>query len=162
MNHPMERPDDHDHEHMSGHALMATCPPLSHIMQKPGEPYPHQLPDLPKFDLMRLLAASASLPGIEDGEVTPVKAWMTILESERAPMMTARDFEMVKAELMGKVRCYGSVLSILLPCILLIVCSFGAVLEEFEIHDALSNVSAGQDAVPTMSGLTSPAQQVMV
>ena len=109
INHPMERPDDREHEHMSGHALMATCPPLSHIMDKPGEPYPYKMPDLPKPDLLKLLNASSKLPGIEGGELTPIRAWLSILSNARVSSMTVRDFEMVTADLMGKVRCYGSV-----------------------------------------------------
>lgn len=106
--HPMERADDMEFEHMSGHALMATCPPYSHVMGKPGDPYPHQMPDLPKIDLMKLLEASSRLP-TSDSEVTPVRAWMMILQNERRHLMTKRDFEMVQADLLTKVRCYGYV-----------------------------------------------------
>lgn len=120
--HPMERPDDVEYEHMSGHALMASCPPASHIMHSPGEPYGHKMPDMKTPDLMKLLDLSAQLP--LEGELTPVMAWMMLLRNSRVAEMTAQDFELVKTDLAGKVRCYG----------------FGAVLEEFEVRDALSNL----------------------
>ena len=101
----MERADDLDHEHMCGHALMASCPPASHIMQKPEEPYPHQMPDLKTPDLMRLLDLSSKLP--LEGEITPVMAWMAVVRNSRVHEMDGHDFELVKADLAGKVRCYG-------------------------------------------------------
>jgi hypothetical protein len=79
FNHPLERPDDLDHEHMCGHALMASCPPASHIIHKPEEPYPHQMPDLKAPDLMKLLDLSSKLP--LEGEITPVMAWMAVLKN---------------------------------------------------------------------------------
>ncbi|KAI4723177.1 hypothetical protein E4T48_00429 [Aureobasidium sp. EXF-10727] len=137
FHHPMERPDDTEYDHMCGHALMATCPPASHIMNKPGDPYGHRMPDLKAPDLMKLLDLSAQLP--LEGELTPVMAWMLLLQNSRVSEMTAQDFELVKADLAGKVRCYG----------------FGAVLEEFEVRDALSNLfiakenmTVGQVAMP--------------
>lgn len=107
FHHPMENQDDMEYDHMSGHALMATCPPHSHIMDKPGEAYPHQMPDVPKPDLMKLLSLSSRLPGMEGGEVTPVMAWVAILKSARLRELTKRDFEMLKTDLLSKVRCYG-------------------------------------------------------
>ncbi|TIA51942.1 hypothetical protein D6C79_02269 [Aureobasidium pullulans] len=137
FHHPMERPDDTEYDHMCGHALMATCPPPSHIMNNPGDPYGHRMPDLKAPDLMKLLDLSAQLP--LEGELTPVMAWLLLLQNSRVSEMTAQDFELVKADLAGKVRCYG----------------FGAVLEEFEVRDALSNLfiakenmSVGQVPMP--------------
>lgn len=105
--HPMERPDDMEYEHMSGHALMASCPPMSHVMDKPGEPYPHQMPDLQKSALLKLLHTSARLPGMEGGEITPVVAWMQIMRDPRVHFMSAQDLELITADLLNKVRCYG-------------------------------------------------------
>lgn len=107
FHHPMERADDMESEHMCGHALMASCPPMSHVIEKPGEPYPHKMPDLNKPDLLRLLEASTKLPGMDGGELTPVMAWMRILKDERARQMSAKDFALVKTDLLSKVRCYG-------------------------------------------------------
>ncbi|KAL1302528.1 hypothetical protein AAFC00_002914 [Neodothiora populina] len=140
FNHPMERSDDGAHEHMCGHALMASCPPASHIMNSPDEPYPHKMPDLKTPDLMRLLDLSSKLP--LEGEITPVMAWMMILQSKRVFEMTAQDFELVKVDLAGKVRCYG----------------FGAVLEEFEVRDALSSLFAAKEGFSM--GQMAPVQAV--
>lgn len=54
---------------------------------------------------MKLLDLSAQLP--LEGELTPVMAWMLLLQDSRVSQMTAHDFELVKADLAGKVRCYG-------------------------------------------------------
>lgn len=107
FNHPLERADDGEYDHLCGHALMASCPPASHIMQKPEEPYPHKMPDLNTPDLVKLLDLSSRLP--LEGEITPVMAWMILLQSSRAHEMDAQDFEIVKLDLAGKVRCYGYV-----------------------------------------------------
>jgi hypothetical protein len=112
--HPMERPDDTEYEHMSGHALMASCPPASHIMHKPGEAYGHRMPDMKTPDLIKLLDLSAQLP--LEGELTPVMAWMMLLRNSRVGEMTAHDFELVKADLAGKVRCYGYVMHYICVC----------------------------------------------
>ncbi|KAF2084017.1 hypothetical protein K490DRAFT_76129 [Saccharata proteae CBS 121410] len=111
---------------VSGHALMATCPPHSHIVNNPEDKYPHQMPDLQSGDLMKLLDLSNRLP--LDGEITPVMAWAMVLRDERVGELGKGDFERVKGDLLAKVRCYG----------------FGAVLEEFEVSDALSSVFAAK------------------
>ncbi|GAB7342651.1 hypothetical protein MBLNU457_g0809t1 [Dothideomycetes sp. NU457] len=162
----MERPDDMEYDHMSGHALMATCPPMSHIMDKPGEPYPHQMPDMSKSALMKLLESSAQLPGIEGGEVTPVRAWWMIIHDERVFGFNKRDFELLKLDLLAKVRCYGYVFphEPFIPSIrknvLIVSRSFGAVLEEFEVADAIANVVASKESVPAVAGVMH-AQAIM-
>ncbi|PNS17104.1 hypothetical protein CAC42_3839 [Sphaceloma murrayae] len=139
FHHPMERADDIEHEHMSGHALMASCPPFSHVMEKPGEPYPHQMPTgISKPDLRRLLELSARLP-VDGGELTPVMAWAMILRDERIAQLTAQEIVAVQNDLLTKVRCYG----------------FGAVLEEFEVNDALSAVFAAREAMANMKNTMS-------
>ncbi|KAF2857860.1 hypothetical protein K470DRAFT_222524, partial [Piedraia hortae CBS 480.64] len=127
FHHPMENADDSQHEHMSGHALMATAPPHSHIMSQPAEHYPYQMPqDVGKDSLAKLLDLSNRLPFAHYSEITPVMAWTLILQNERLAELTPSDIEVVKKELETKVRCYG----------------FGAVLEEFEVRDALDLVFA--------------------
>ncbi|KAL9945320.1 hypothetical protein ACHAQF_005491 [Verticillium nonalfalfae] len=116
-----------------GHALMASCPP---------EPFPELTPDIPfgyahvngdlnsgqrtwelsKADLGTLLALSKRLN--LDGEITPVMAWGMVMAHSSFYEMKAEDFAKLTEELGTKIRCYG----------------FGAVLEEFEIRDALENV----------------------
>ncbi|KAF2681840.1 hypothetical protein K458DRAFT_420221 [Lentithecium fluviatile CBS 122367] len=117
----------HDAEELvSGHALMATCPPESHIANHPEENYPHQMPDIAMPDLMKLLDLSNRLP--LDGEITPIMAWAMILQHPRLGELTKEDLEAIKEDLLAKIRCYG----------------FGAVLEEFEVKDALMAAFAGK------------------
>lgn len=96
----------HDAEELiSGHALMATAPPDSHIASCPQETYPHQMPDLAMPDLMKLLDLSNRLP--LDGEITPIMAWVMVLRDERLAELTKDDIEGIKGELLAKIRCYG-------------------------------------------------------
>ncbi|KAL1841375.1 hypothetical protein VTJ49DRAFT_7105 [Mycothermus thermophilus] len=143
-----------------GHALMASCPP---------EPFSDLSPDIPfgqvqtaattaathtghahshthdngqqqqqqgqqgqepgnatwtlsKGDLATLLDLSRRLD--LDGEITPVMAWGMVLAHPRLGELREEDFVRLAEELKGKVRCYG----------------FGAVMEEFEVRDALENI----------------------
>ena len=126
-----------------GHALMASCPP---------EPFPELTPDIPfgysnvraaanegaggggavetgqrtwelsKGDLATLLDLSKRLN--LDGEITPVMAWGMVLAHPRLAELNEEDFAQMAEELGSKVRCYG----------------FGAVMEEFEVRDALENI----------------------
>jgi hypothetical protein len=108
FHHPLEPADDGEHEHMSGHALMATAPPHSHIMHKPAEPYSHQMPEgMGTGALANLLHLSNRLPMDRDGEITPVMAWMTVLLDPRLGELGPKDFEKLKASLLDKCRCYG-------------------------------------------------------
>ncbi|KAI9715421.1 MAG: hypothetical protein M1828_000841 [Chrysothrix sp. TS-e1954] len=125
---------------ISGHALMSTAPPSSHIADHPTEPYPHKPPPPGMGNSMHNIAAAPKRNDEDaqrlmqlfdfsnriqlDGEITPVMAWAMIMADEGAWMWGVGDFERVKGELAGKIRCYG----------------FGAVLEEFEVRDAIRNV----------------------
>jgi hypothetical protein len=102
----MVRAHDAD-ELVSGHALMATCPPESHIANNPEDPYPHQMPDIQMPDLMKLLDLSNRLP--LDGEITPIMAWAMVLQHPRRGELVKEDIEAVKGDLLAKVRCYGYV-----------------------------------------------------
>lgn len=121
----MVRANDSDAD-VSGHALMASCPPESHVINNPEEKYPHQMPDIAMPDLLKLLDLSNRLP--LDGEITPIMAWSMILQHPRLLELSAKEFEAIKGDLLAKVRCYG----------------FGAVLEEFEVRDALMAVFAAK------------------
>ena len=90
---------------ISGHALMATCPPESHITNHPDVPYPHKTWDVPQVDLMKLLDLSERLP--LEGEITPIMALKMIRLHERYLELTLGDFEILKEDLKAKVRCYG-------------------------------------------------------
>ncbi|KAI9676541.1 MAG: hypothetical protein M1817_000700 [Caeruleum heppii] len=108
----------------SGHALMASCPLESHIEATPKVPYTFELVDARRHEFRTLLDLSKKLD--LDGEITPVMAWGIILAHDRADELTLDDFVALKDDLKSKSRCYG----------------FGAVLEEFEVRDALSSVFA--------------------
>jgi hypothetical protein len=116
--HPMEPADDAAHEHMSGHALMATSAPLSHILLRPADKYPHQMPPaLAPAALARLLHLSARLPVDRAGEITPVMAWSVVLAHPRVALLDSRDVDALKACLSSKVRCYGYVFPCPPPCV---------------------------------------------
>lgn len=96
----------HDAEELiSGHALMATAPPDSHIATCPQETFPHQMPDITMPDLMKLLDLSNRLP--LDGEITPIMAWAKILQDKSFKSLSREEIELIKGELLAKVRCYG-------------------------------------------------------
>ncbi|KAH0552850.1 hypothetical protein GP486_006947 [Trichoglossum hirsutum] len=102
---------------------MASCPPESHIINHPKVQWTAE--DASKTpSLSNLLDLSMRLN--LDGEITPVMAWGMILGHPRFGELSSEDFESLKEELKGKIRCYG----------------FGAVLEEFEVRDALTSVFA--------------------
>ncbi|KAI9798846.1 MAG: hypothetical protein M1825_004969 [Sarcosagium campestre] len=108
-----------------GHALMASCPPQSYVLEHPDEPYPHEeVQRRCKPELANLLNMGSRTN--QDGEISPVSAWTMILSHPRLAELTRADFSLIRDELKGKIRCYG----------------FGAVLEEFELRDALSSVFA--------------------
>lgn len=102
-------------EEISGHALMATCPPHEHIVNHPDVPYPHKTWDVPNTDLMKLLELSERLP--LDGEITPVMALKIIRMHERFYELTAENFEVLKDDLKAKIRCYGYVTPKLPRCL---------------------------------------------
>ncbi|KAL1871065.1 hypothetical protein VTK73DRAFT_2261 [Phialemonium thermophilum] len=124
-----------------GHALMASCPPepfsdltpdipfgYSNATTEPASQGPGQRTwELSKGDLATLLDLSKRLD--LDGEITPVMAWGMILAHPKLAELKAEDFARLTEELRGKVRCYG----------------FGAVLEEFEVRDALETIFSTKD-----------------
>lgn len=90
---------------ISGHALMATCPPESHLAEHPEIQYPHQMPDMQPSDLLKLLDLSNRLP--LEGEITPVMAWAFLIKDVRFGQLSQVDFRTIKEDLLSKVRCYG-------------------------------------------------------
>nr|POF12897.1 hypothetical protein CFP56_10047 [Quercus suber] len=143
--HPMENADDSDHEHMSGHVLMSTAPPQSHIMEKPAENYPFQMPqDVGTEGLSKLLDLSNRLPIDHCTEITPVMAWTMVFRHEQLTELTTQDLQKIKDDLSTKVRCYG----------------FGAVVEEFEVQDAIDNVLAAKQ-LPAATMMSDAKPQLM-
>ncbi|KAF1811327.1 hypothetical protein P152DRAFT_419426 [Eremomyces bilateralis CBS 781.70] len=122
----MVRSQDSEGE-ISGHVLMATCPPESHVAHSPDDQYPHKMPDMSMPELVKLLDLSNRLP--LDGEITPIMAWVTIRKHPRVLEMGKEDFENIKEALTAKVRCYG----------------FGAVLEELDVREALAEIFEQKD-----------------
>ncbi|KFA47665.1 hypothetical protein S40293_07704 [Stachybotrys chartarum IBT 40293] len=120
-----------------GHALMATCPPQPFKELHEGLPFKATQPgndgefaqrtwELTNSNLSVLLDLSKKLD--LDGEVTPVMAWGLIMAHPKFLELQPAYFKRLAEELGQKVRCYG----------------FGAVLEEFEVRDALEAVAAVQ------------------
>ncbi|KKA17354.1 hypothetical protein T310_8819, partial [Rasamsonia emersonii CBS 393.64] len=107
----------------SGHALMASCPPPSHIENVPeGNQYPHQTYDLPSANLETLLNLSKQL--VSEGQVTPIMVLQSLKNHELYHTLTREDVKTIIDTLYAKIRCYG----------------FGAVVEDFELQDCLSSV----------------------
>ncbi|GAM33800.1 hypothetical protein TCE0_013r00963 [Talaromyces pinophilus] len=107
----------------SGHALMASCPPPSHIENVPeGNQYPHQTYELPLPNLEKLLNLSKQL--ITDGQVTPIMILQSLKNHEQYRSLNKDDVKTIVETLTAKIRCYG----------------FGAVIEDFELRDCLQNV----------------------
>ncbi|KAI1805021.1 hypothetical protein F4811DRAFT_254674 [Daldinia bambusicola] len=126
----------------AGHALMASCPPepfpdlgpeipfgYAHTGRAESNPSRQRTWELSKADLATLLDLSGKLD--LDGEITPVMAWGMVLAHPKMRELKAGDFERLLEDLKGKVRCYG----------------FGAVMEEFEVRDALNAVFSSKSDV---------------
>jgi len=139
----MVRSTTSEEAEISGHALMATCPPQSHIDEHPEETYPHKMPDIGMGDLLKLLDLSNRLP--LDGEITPVMAWALIRGEPEFAKLAQSDFDVLKEDLKAKVRCYGFVHLIFFFGFQTHVSRFGAVLEEFEVRDAFGSVMAKKE-----------------
>jgi hypothetical protein len=107
----------------SGHALMASCPPPSHIENvSEDNQFPHQTYELPLPNLEKLLNLSRQL--ITDGQVTPIMVLQSLKNHDQYRSLTRDDIKMIIETLHTKIRCYG----------------FGAVVEDFELRDCLQNV----------------------
>jgi len=92
-------------------------------LQNPDEKYPHKLFDVFGPDLQKLYNLSAPLP-VAECEVPPIRAWAIIRTDPRFEELTSEDCVALRDELGPKIRCYG----------------FGAVLEDFEVRDALASI----------------------
>ena len=115
-------------------------------VQEPGK----RTWEVSKGDLSTLLDLSKRLD--LDGEITPVMAWGIILGHPRLSELREQDFAQLTEVLKGKIRCHGWVFSSLDRWRLWdgndangSDCRFGAVLEEFEVRDAIENALAKRE-----------------
>ena len=91
--------------------------------------YPHKVPDIPLVNLNTLLNLSQQLAAdgnIEGGQVTPIMALQSLRTHDQYGSLTRDDVISMVESVKNKVRCYG----------------FGAVMEDFELRDALSSIFA--------------------
>lgn len=156
-----------DSAELSGHAMMLSCPPHSVIVDSMGNakmPYPHDAHAIAPqdFDMMLATANQVNM----NGEVNPFGALNMIRSDDRFPSFTKDEFNMIKMDLQLKSRCYGYAIttfhpidttflsSIIFPInLLIIIPRFGAMLEEFEVNDAMDYTVAaryGPEAVEAL------------
>ena len=115
---------------------MATCPPPSHIETVSSasgglEPtYEHKVPDYKDIqtlnnllNLSQVIRDTHQIPG---GQVTPVMALQCLRGHRNYGTLTRSDILRMVDSIRGNVRCYG----------------FGAVMEDFELRDALTGIFA--------------------
>lgn len=115
---------------------MATCPPPSHIEKTPAvqgglvPTYEHKAPDTATANILQNLLnlgqtikAGGYIPG---GQVTPIMALQSLKGHRNYASLTRDDVLGMIESIRSKVRCYG----------------FGAVMEDFELRDALSGIFA--------------------
>ncbi|KIW22784.1 hypothetical protein, variant 1 [Cladophialophora immunda] len=130
-----DSPNNEEEALFSGHALMATCPPPSHIARVPPQEgglvptYEHKVPDAESVQILNnLLNLSQTLKGsaIPSGQVTPIMALQSLKGHRNYATLTRDDVLGMIESIRSKVRCYG----------------FGAVMEDFELRDALSSIFA--------------------
>lgn len=114
---------------------MASVPPPTHIEKTPAqkgglEPtYPHQAPQASMQALNTLLNLSnvIKMEGyVEGGQVTPIMALQSLRGHDNYHALTREDVVGMVDTIRNKVRCYG----------------FGAVMEDFELRDALAAMFA--------------------
>lgn len=131
----MNSPNDPEQALFSGHALMASVPPPTHIERTPAkmgglEPtYPHQAPQASMQALNTLLNLSKVIKSegyVEGGQVTPIMALQSLRGHYGYHSLTRDDVVGMIDAIKAKVRCYG----------------FGAVMEDFELRDALATIFA--------------------
>lgn len=129
----IDSPDD-ETAMFSGHALMMTCPPPNHLRQTPAiqgglvSTWPHQMPPNASLEtLSRLFSLSQKIKSegfVVDGQVTPVMALQSLRGHRSYQTLTRDDVVGMIESIRNKVRCYG----------------FGAVMEDFELRDALEAI----------------------
>lgn len=56
-------------------------------------------PGTEKVDLTKLLELSERLPGLSEGELTPIQAWSRLVGDDCFPHLTAEDFKEIQRQL---------------------------------------------------------------
>ncbi len=114
---------------------MASCPPISHVQNTPAQQggliptYEHRVPEAEIKTLQTLLNLSTAIRSeIPGGQVTPVMALQCLRGHRNYQSLTREDVLWMIESIRGNVRCYG----------------FGAVMEDFELRDALSSIFASK------------------
>jgi len=126
-----------DETWQSGHSLMLTCPPrqfcADHGAEAVWEPQKEFLTtgELPKPDLVRMLSSVRAFAkdAILEEQVTPVMAWAWLMGHPRSAELGERELRVIRDDLGRRIVCYG----------------FGAVLEDFEVQDAVEKALEAKD-----------------
>jgi hypothetical protein len=125
-------PDTEEEAVSCGHALMMSCPPLSHVKTVPAVNNgvtPTYNPEAEMKTLATLLNLSTAIRNeIPGGQVTPVEALQCLRGHKNYQSLTKDDVNWMVSSIKGNVRCYG----------------FGAVMEDFELRDALTTIFASK------------------
>ena len=129
-------PDDPLEAQISGHALMASVPSIRHVKEVPAQQgglvptAPHRMADTETLqilhNLLRTSSQARNYMNLLGGQVTPVMAMQSLKNHRNYSSLTEDDVRRMIDSVKGNVRCYG----------------FGAVMEDFELRDALDGVFA--------------------
>lgn len=103
---PEDVPNDGVNEHISGHALMASCPPPNPIEPIFRNSLRYELPDIDKASLAKLLGLSEKLPGLAEEELPPIRAWPELREDSRFRRLNFEDFQNLQANLIHSIQCH--------------------------------------------------------
>lgn len=103
--HPADVPQDGQNEEISGHALMATCPPPTCDRTHATGRNAFEAQPVSKAGLARLFGLSEKLPGLGREELPPIKAWVKLRNDARFPRLNATDFHDLRTHLTPVVKC---------------------------------------------------------
>ena len=106
MARPDDVPDDGRNTLISGHALMARCPPPAPLRPFIDNPVNAELSDAEKHTLAKLWGLSDSLPDVNERDLPIIKAWVKLSEDTRFARLSAEDFQDLKHQLIDTVECF--------------------------------------------------------
>ena len=115
---------------------MASVPPVRHVKEVAAQQgglvptHPHRMADTETLqilhNLLRTSSQAKNAMNLMGGQVTPVMAMQCLRNHRNYQSLTEDDVRRMIDSVKGNVRCYG----------------FGAVMEDFELRDALDGVFA--------------------